>query len=173
MHCTVAMLRSELHTLIACPAVNGSDDCDALIERAIALKRAARGGCSERSLRGKHLGLICERPNSPDAELFQSAASRLGARVACIKPEVADALDAEELTHTAHLLGRLYDAVECQGLSGEYIGAIRSAAGIPVLDGLARDGGLVTQCEATVNRRTGDTDGRFYLLQAALLGIFD
>ena len=173
MACTVAMLTSELHSPIACPAVNGSDGCDALIERAIALKRAERGGCGEKPLRGKHLGLICERPNSPDAELFQRAASRLGARVACIKPEVADSLDAEQVTHTAHLLGRLYDAVECQGLSGEYIGVVRSAAGIPVLDGIARDNELVSQCEATVNRRTGDTDGRLYLLQAALLGIFD
>jgi ornithine carbamoyltransferase len=166
------MLTSESPSPITSSVIDALD-CDPLIERAIALKRAARRGCSERPLRGKHLGLICDRPNSLDADLFRRAASRLGAHVACLQPGVAGAQDAQQLASTARLLGRLYDAVECQGLPAETIDTIRSAAGIPVLDGVASESGFVSQCAATIDRRTGDTDGRFYLLQAALLDVFD
>ena len=166
------MLTSESHSPITCSVVD-AHDCDALIERAIALKRAARRGCSERPLRGKHIGLICDRPDSLDAELFRRAASRLGAHVACLQPGVAGTQDAQQLASTALVLGRLYDAVECQGPSAEAIVAIRSAAGIPVLDGLACESEFSSRCAATIDRKTGDSDGRFYLLQAALLDVFD
>jgi ornithine carbamoyltransferase len=166
------MLTSESHSPIACSVVD-AHDCAALIERAIALKCAARSGGGERPLRGKHLGLICDRPNSLDADLFRRVASRLGAHVTCLQPGVAGAHDAQQVASTARLLGRLYDAVECQGLPAETIDEIRSAAGIPVLDGVARESKFVAQCAATIDHKTGDTDGRFYLLQAALLEVFD
>jgi ornithine carbamoyltransferase len=158
---------------IAC-SVDYVPDYQALIERAIALKRAARGdGGEEPPLRGKHLGLICERPDSLDADLFRRAASRLGAHVACIAPVAAGALDAQQVANTARLLGRLYDAVECQGLPAENIAAIRNTAGIPVLEGVACESEVTAHCAAVIDSKTGDRDGRFYLLQAALIDILD
>jgi ornithine carbamoyltransferase len=148
-------------------------DYRALIERAIALKRVARGGDGEEPLRGKHLGLICARPDSLDADLFRRAASQLGAQVACISARAAGTLDAQQVASTARLLGRLYDAVECQGLPAEFIAAIRDVAGIPVLEGVACESEFAAHCAAVIDSKTGDRDGRLYLLQAALIDMLD
>ncbi|HEY2978742.1 MAG TPA: ornithine carbamoyltransferase [Burkholderiaceae bacterium] len=143
-----------------------------LTERALALKHAARAGRNDKPLHGKHFGLICQRPDSCDAELFRRAASQLGARVACIAPNVGGPLDAIDVANTSRLLSRLYDAVECQGLPTELVVQLRSATSIPVFDCIAWQSPLDAQRAAAIDAQTGDTDGRFFLLQARLIGVF-
>lgn len=87
-------------------------------------------------LRGKNLGLLCETDSSA-ATLFERAAIALGAQVVRIRPSAAGLLTPAERAPTARMLGRLYDAVECQGLAPALVQQLRSAAGVPVFDGLA------------------------------------
>lgn len=104
---------------------------DALTANAVALKQAALAGGAHRPLQGKNIGLICEATDGPDAELFEQAAQSLGARVVRIRPSVAGLGDGPVLPQTARVLGRLYDAIECQGLPSALVDEIRRHAAIP------------------------------------------
>lgn len=145
---------------------------DALGERALAIYRAARLGRVDRGLRGKNFGLVSEVQAGAEAELFHRAATELGAKVARILPSIAGLTDPNEAATTALWLGRLYDAVECQGLPPERIAQVRSAASIPVLE--AVDGLRQSVDTLAALRRAGaaEDDARRSLLQAMLLRDF-
>lgn len=108
----------------------------ATLEAARTLQRSEPGNLV-RTLRGKNLGLLCEDMDSAEAQRFCAAAQALGAQVAHIRPSLSRLSTPQELAHTARLLGRLYDAVECQGLAQDIVQQIRAAAGVPVYAGLA------------------------------------
>ena len=112
-------------------------------------------------LRGRNFGLVSQQQDSDEARLFECAARALGAHVAHIDPEVAGLLGVDDLTLTARWLGRLYDAIECQGLPAERVEQIRASAGIPVFHHLAASS-------------TSDQPGGAALqrLQSVLLGLF-
>ena len=142
----------------------------ALAATATAFKHAALSGRAARPLQGKNLGLICEAEDSDDAALFESAAKALGAKVVRIRPSVAGLGDDAALPQTARMLGRLYDAIECQGLAPELVERIRHHAGVPVYDSLSRSS-AAQQEVATLVDGDGDTYGnRSYVLQAMLVG---
>ena len=72
------------------------------------------------------------------------------------------------MTHTARLLGRLYDAVECQGLPHALVRQMADAAGITIYDALATSEPLLSRLAAQL----GDADAgqnRRRALQALLL----
>jgi ornithine carbamoyltransferase len=146
-----------------------------LVESARALKRtAAVGGAGlAPSLRGKNIALLCPDPDSPDARRFQAAAAALGARVACIVAQPAwvngeTAVDAG----TARLLGRLYDAVGCEGTPADFARQLQAQLTLPVYDGLARADHPLCELLPEVagpQRAVGDAD-RLALLQAVMVG---
>jgi ornithine carbamoyltransferase len=111
-------------------------EAQALLESARLLHLARQDGAAICLLRGKNLGLICEDEESFEAALFQRAATCLGARVSHIRPLPADS-DPKVVRDTARVLGRLYDAVECQGLPGTLVESIRADAGVPVYDAMS------------------------------------
>jgi ornithine carbamoyltransferase len=137
-------------------------------ERVLATARslqARRADDAHVPLRGKHFGLLCHDPGAPAALMFRAAAHGLGARVSQVAPLDADAV--RTLGATAHLLGRLYDAVECQGLSALVVANLRASAGIPVYGGLATP----EHPSARLAERLDGPDGerRLLVLQATLL----
>ncbi|HYN64874.1 MAG TPA: hypothetical protein VES36_09760 [Candidatus Limnocylindrales bacterium] len=91
-------------------------DVSVVLASARTLQRAAQAGMTQPLLRGKNLGLLCEADNG-DAALFRRAAMELGAHVAHIRPSLSELSTPLEVQHTARMLGRLYDAVECQGMA--------------------------------------------------------
>lgn len=143
-----------------------------LASRALALRQAARAGGTDAVLRGKNFGLLCEDQDGPEARLFRDAAAGLGAQVARIRPSVAGLLDDQDVASTAVWLGRLYDAIECQGLPGARVAKIRAAAGIPVFDGMGSEHGADEAVAALVNQNTDEALARLYVLQAGLIAIF-
>lgn len=145
---------------------------DPLSERAVSIKRAARLGRVDRVLRGKNFGLISEVQASREAELFHRAATGLGAKVARILPSIAGLLDPAEADTTARWLGRLYDAVEVQGLPAERIVQIRGSASIPVLECLHSLDEAPAALAAVRDADTSDDDCRVYVLQALLSSSF-
>lgn len=145
---------------------------DALGERALVILRAARQGRVDRVLRGKNFGLVSELQAGAEAELFHRAATELGAKVARILPSTAGLTDPNEAATTARWLGRLYDAVECQGLPPERIAQVRGATSIPVLEAVAalREAGAALGHLRAAG--AGDDEARRMLLQASLVMTF-
>lgn len=143
----------------------------ALLASARALKQVASTGLLRPSLRAASLGLITESDGSPEAALFQAAARELGARVVCIRPSVAQLASPDDVRDTARVLGRLYAAIECQGLLPAVVAQIRQHAGVPVFDALAGP----QHPSAALAGELGDDQGddglnRRCILQAILLG---
>jgi ornithine carbamoyltransferase len=88
-------------------------------------------------LRGRKLCLMAEDPDSEAARLFHRAATELGAHVAHVRPSLSELSTPLEVAHTARMLGRLYDAVECQGMAASVVRGLATAAGVAVFEGLA------------------------------------
>lgn len=109
----------------------------ALLDSACRLQRAAQAGALQPLLRGKKLGLLRANEETSDAQGFCAAAVELGAHVAVIRSAFTPQSQPNEVLDTARLLGRLYDAVECQGLAALLVQQLAGAASIPVYDGLA------------------------------------
>jgi ornithine carbamoyltransferase len=144
-------------------------DAVALLASASALQHDALAGTLQPLLRGKQLGLLCEDGNHADADLFRRAAKELGARVAHVRPSLSVQSTPLEIEHTARMLGRLYDAVECQGLGLSLVEDMALAAGVPVYDGIATPEHPTAVLAARLVGEGSPADKRRFVLQAALL----
>lgn len=140
-----------------------------LLRRARLLQRAALDGNTPRLLRGKNLGLLCEMRSDEAQGLFRSAAEEMGARVAVMRPGLSLASAQQEVQNTARMLGRLYEAVECQGLDPALVQRIGQYAGIPVFDGAATKTHPTGHLAELLGDRTPLTENRRFVLQALLL----
>lgn len=154
-----------LSVIAAVPAT----DQGALLASARALKRAALAGPPHKPLRGKNIGLLCDDPDSRDAELFVQAAAELGARVARLLPSASGLLAREDVPHTARMLGRLYDAMECQGLPADLVRQVRDGAGVPVYDALATERHPSAVLAELLEGGAEDPDNRRFVVQAVLI----
>jgi ornithine carbamoyltransferase len=162
------MNRSNLPHLITAATILPSDR-EALVASARALQRAAANGAIPKLLDGKNIGLLCGSQDSEDAALFERAATELGARVSRISPDLSTSLSDETIRSTARTLGRLYDAIECQGLAGPLLQRVRAEAGVPVYDGIACARHPSAALAAQVSDEATVTDSRRRVLQALLL----
>lgn len=108
-----------------------------LVGNARLLRDAGRQGPLPPLLRDKHFGLLSDEASNEEAELFRHVATLLGARVSRIRSSLIDASDPVMLRNTARMLGRLYDAIECQGVNQALARRIRADAGVPVFAGIA------------------------------------
>lgn len=108
-----------------------------LITLARALERDPKPG---RPMAGRHLVVLCDVSGSPSAEAFSHAALTLGAEVAHISPEAADLHDLAAVRLAAPWLGRLYDAIECDGMDEVLMQELARHAGVPVYNAVAACG---------------------------------
>ena len=154
---------------VAPPALIMPRDVNVLLEQARILWRAAGDGTLRPLLKGKNLGLLCAVDDSLEAILFRRAATELGARVAHIRPSLTEASPEQEVLHTGRLLGRLYDAVECQGVPGPLVARLGDAAGIPIYDGLASATHPTAALAERLDPGVGPMESRRFLVQAVLL----
>lgn len=145
-----------------------ADDVSAVVTSARTLHRAAQTGTTQPLLRGKNLGLLCEADDD-DAALFRRAAVELGAHVAQIRPSLSELSTLQEVQHTARMLGRLYDAVECQGMTAALVLQMERDAGVPVYDGLASLHHPSARLAELLSRDASPADNRRFVLQAVLL----
>lgn len=140
-----------------------------LLDRARALQRAAQSGRAQPLLRGKNLGLLCADDTQPAALMFRHAAGELGAHVAHIGMSLSERSPAQDVVHTARLLGRLYDAVECQGLASALVMQIADISGIPIYDAAAANTVQLTRLAMLLGPESALADNRRFALQALLL----
>jgi ornithine carbamoyltransferase len=112
-------------------------DVSALLDTACALKKATQAGRPPRPLRGKNIAVMCESPTDPALKDFTDAAHALGAQVAHIRPSSSRITQPSESHETAVVLGRLYDAIDCEGMALPLVQEVERTAGRPVFNGLA------------------------------------
>ncbi|WP_374564826.1 ornithine carbamoyltransferase [Ideonella sp.] len=144
-------------------------DRQTLLDSARQLQRAAQAGTTQPLLRGKKLGLLRANDETTAAQDFCAAAAALGGHVAVIRSAFTPQSQYNEVQDTARLLGRLYDAVECQGLPASLVQQLAGVASIPVYDGLATASHASAELAPLL---TGDeplADKRRYVMQAVLL----
>lgn len=105
-----------------------------LLAHAARLRDAGEGAGAP--LRGRNLALLCEGEPGDAVLALQQAATDLGAKVARLR--AADTRpDGKTVDQaTARMLGRLYDAIDCNGLPAEQVEFIAREAGVPVFNGL-------------------------------------
>ena len=154
-------------------------DAAAIVDTAQALLRASGESPTNAALKGKQLGLMCatEAPSdapkanieSSDADIFRLAATRLGAHVARIRPRLSAASSTAELRRLAVMLGRLYDAVECQNMPLDLVKKIKAQAGVPVFFKLASVNHPTAALTSQLQGNAPAQDKRIFVLQASLL----
>ena len=144
-----------------------------VLDNARALQLAARAGDLRASLRGRKFALMCEVDNdsdsASDAALFRRAAVELGAHVAHIRPSLTELSTPLEVQHTARMLGRLYDAVECQGMAADLVHQLGIDAGVPVFDAIASQRHPTAKLVSLLGGDSPPLDQRRFVLQAVLL----
>jgi len=146
-----------------------SRDVETVLGHARRLQQAALAGATQPLLRGKNLGLLRECDDDDEALLFRRAAGELGAQVACIRPSLSEQSTTQEVQHTARVLGRLYDALECQGLPHALVQQVGSSAGVPVYDGIASPEHPTARLAGMLDGDAPPADKRRFVLQAVLL----
>jgi len=120
-------------------------------------------------LRGKNLALMCEASESADATRFSEAALRLGAHVAYLRTGFADLRIDDVRRHTARMLGRLYQGIECQGLPADLVAELAREAGIPVYDGVATATHPFARLAQSLDDRCSLEENRQLVVQAVLV----
>ncbi len=147
------------------------DEAAALVECARALRLAADAGATRPLLRGKKFGLLCgtDEATSDAAVLFDRAAGELGAQVARIRPRLTELSAALDVQQTAHMLGRLYDAVVCEGMAPTLVQRLSLEVGVPVYDRITSASHLITQLAGRLGPAGAVEDNRRFVLQALLL----
>jgi ornithine carbamoyltransferase len=144
-------------------------DASAVLASARTLQRAAQAGTTQPLLRGKNLGLLCEADDDLDAALFRRAGVELGAHVAHIRPSLSELSTPQEVQHTARMLGRFYDAVECQGMAPALVEQVGTEASVPVYDGIASQDHPTAKLAELLGDDASPADNRRFVLQAVLL----
>lgn len=125
--------------------------------------------CAASNLRGRYVGLLCDRDAGEDIELLRLAVAELGGRVAHVQSSLGDSTTVEDLQKLAHFLGRFYDAIECQGLSAEQVHELARDAGVPVFDGIATSSHPTARLARCLDCEATDAEKRRLVLKAALL----
>ncbi len=151
------------------PSLPAAHELAALLADAGRLRQAHAAGHVVPQLLGKHLALLCAIDTHPDAALFRSAATALGAQVSHIVPQFAMAVALHDMQRTARMFGQLYDAVECQGVPSDRVQQLSLSAGVPVFDGLATAGHALAHIDVSPLGAVPSVDARRYLVQAVLL----
>jgi ornithine carbamoyltransferase len=130
-----------------------------VMDTAALLEQNAASGQQRQALRGKNLAVLCESADDPALLNMRRAAGALGAQVTHIRPSDALNPSSRSADSVGHLLGRLYDAIDCHGLSVATVEQLRRTTGCPVFNALGRNEGL----------GTGNPEDAEFVLQALLL----
>lgn len=144
-------------------------DADALVMSARALREAHRSKRPQALLRGKYIALLGSGPEA-EAVLFHSAATDLGARVTRVQTGLSSDSADKEVQDVAGMLGRLYDAVECNGLPVDIVQRLADVVDVPVFERLASPAHPTARLADLLGPEAAPGENRRFVLQAALLG---
>ncbi len=140
---------------------------EALLHMARSLRALACSGHTPPLLDGKHLGLLSRHPRSPSQGAVEHAARGLGARVVWVPADAVQVAEGPGARETARLLGRLYDALDCEGLPASLLRCLREDSGVPVHESLGCKDHPLARLLPCLGGDEGD--GHCFLLQAMLV----
>lgn len=107
-----------------------------VLETARRLQLAERNGQAGAPLRGCNLALLNDAAPDDGEDSLRRAAAGLGAQVSHVRPSDALLSPASTDPATARLLGRLYDAIDCEDMPAALVAEVEREAGVPVFNGL-------------------------------------
>lgn len=107
-----------------------------VLDAARRLRLAGASGQAGSPLRGRNLALLHESPPDTANDGLRSAALGLGAQVSHLRPADARITPAGADTATLRMLGRLYDAIDCEAMPPALVADVAREAGVPVFNGL-------------------------------------
>ena len=132
-----------------------------LLELSATLKANKRAGVRGRTLEGKSIALIFEKPSTRTRCAFTVACIDEGAHPEYLGKGDIQLGKKETVADTARVLGRMFDGIEFRGFSHDTVETLAEYAGVPVWNGLT-DTWHPTQILAdllTVKEEFGRLDG--------------
>jgi ornithine carbamoyltransferase len=112
------------------------EEFEAFFKRAIELKQKQKKGMAERSLVGKSLGLLFDKPSTRTRVSFETAMAQLGGSPLFISSKDTQMSRAEPIKDTARVLSRYLDALAIRTFSQEMIVEFAASSAIPVINAL-------------------------------------
>ncbi len=110
-----------------------------LLRLAEALKLAKYAGTEVRRLEGREIALIFEKTSTRTRAAFEVASFEQGGHVTYLDPSGSQLGHKESIEDTAHVLGRMYDAIEYRGAAQADVETLAEHAGVPVYNGLTAE----------------------------------
>jgi len=107
-----------------------------LLELAAALKASKRAGLATRTLAGKNIALIFEKPSTRTRCAFTIACIDLGAHPEYLGKGDIQLGKKESVKDTARVLGRMFDAIQFRGFAHRTVEILAAFSGVPVYNGL-------------------------------------
>ncbi|MGF7060523.1 ornithine carbamoyltransferase [Brassicibacter mesophilus] len=107
-----------------------------LIDLAAELKRLKYAGIRPRTLEGKNIALIFEKPSTRTRCAFVVAAVDEGAHPEYLGKGDIQLGKKESVADTARVLGRMFDGIEFRGFKHETVEQLAEYSGVPVWNGL-------------------------------------
>jgi ornithine carbamoyltransferase len=112
------------------------EDFDLLFERATELKKRFKSGVTDRTLGGKTLGLIFDKPSTRTRISFEAAMAQLGGTPIFISAKDTQIARNEPVQDTARVLSRYLDGLAIRTYSQELLDEFAEFATIPVINAL-------------------------------------
>jgi len=113
-----------------------ADDCEALFVRSLELKERKAAGIADRSLQGKTLGLIFDKPSTRTRVSFEAAMVQLGGASLFLNVQDTQLIRNEPVADTGRVLSRYLDGLVVRTYSQDLLEELAAAASIPVINGL-------------------------------------
>ena len=111
-------------------------DFEVFFERALELKKRQRQGTANRSLVGKTLGLLFDKPSTRTRASFEAAMVQLGGTPLFISSKDTQMSRAEPIKDTARVLSRYFDGLAIRTFDQATIEEFAKHATIPVINAL-------------------------------------
>ena len=113
-----------------------ADDCEALFKRSLELKEQHAAGMPGRTLEGKTLGLIFDKPSTRTRVSFEAAMVQLGGTPLFLSTQDTQLIRNEPIADTANVLSRYLDCLAVRTYSQDLLNELAAAASIPIINGL-------------------------------------
>ena len=117
----------------------GQDEIYQILAKATELKRLHRLGKSVRSLEGKSVALIFEKPSTRTRVSFEAGISQLGANPIVLHGRDLQLGRGEAIDDTGQVLSKYVDAIVVRTFKQSDLESLAKAASVPVINGLTDD----------------------------------
>jgi ornithine carbamoyltransferase len=112
------------------------DDLNRLLDLAADLKSQRKTGSEQKSLSGKMIAILFEKPSTRTRSAFEVAIYEQGGSSTYIDPSDSHVGVSESIEDTATVLGRFYDGIAFRGYAQASVETLAGNAGVPVWNAL-------------------------------------